>query len=108
MGFLAQLSRDEGAPPGALPQSQGRGDDLYPISTQAVASFLVDKPGFVADAVNGIVNVLNYLALYANGTPLPDYVESRDLTQAQRACVKLEHLNQDSTLTPHLGSLPRL
>ena len=43
-----------------------------------------------------------------HGTPLPDYVESRDGTQAQRACVMhlvdvVEHLNQDSTLTPSFG-----
>lgn len=108
LGTLARLSHYEGAPPGATPRSLQRGDDLFPICTKAVATFLLDKGGSVADAVNGMVNSLNYMALYANGTAFPDHFEERDLTQAQRACVMhladlVEHLGESDVVTPSFG-----
>ena len=108
MGLLAKFSHHEGAPPGAVPQTQQRGDDLFPICTRAAATFLLEKKGAVADAVNGMVNALNYLALYAGGAPFPDQFVERDLTQSQRACVMhlvdlVEHLDESAIVTPGIG-----
>ena len=108
MGPLARFSHHEGAPPGAEPRSQQRGDDLFPICTRAVATFLLEKNGTIADSVNGMINTLNYLALYAGGASFPDRFEERELTQSQRACVMhlvdlVEHLDQSDVLTPEIG-----
>ena len=111
LGFLAFVSQYDGAPPEDKPQTHQRGDDLFipfPHLHPGTATFLMNKEGGVADAVKGMVNALNYLALYAGGGPIPERLDERDLTPAQRACVMhlvdlVEYLDEDKNLTPSFG-----
>ena len=105
VGLLARASKMDGAPPEAGASTSGRGDDLFPICTKSVATYLLDKGREVSDAVTCMVNSLNYLALYAGGAELPRVVPERDLTLAQQESVKhlcglVEHLHDSKVVCP--------
>ena len=105
VGLLALASRKDGAPLGVEASTSHKGDDLFPICTKRVATYLLDKGHEVSDAVACMVNSLNYLALYASGGVLPRAVAERSLTQAQEGavlhlCDLVEHLRDSKVRSP--------
>lgn len=65
-----------------------REDDLFPLDLKEIATFLLEEEAAVADAVIGIANSLNYLALCAGPTPVPPVMPSRRLTEQQKVTVR--------------------
>ena len=67
-----------------------RDDDLFPLDLKAVATYLVEVPGDLADAVIGMVNSLNFLALCGGPARVPEVMPNRPLTSQQKRTV--DHL----------------
>eukprot|EP00435_Cladocopium_sp_Y103_P049951 s206_g15.t1 len=90
LGQLARASSRDGMPPGEDSSTKVRSDDLFPIDQKEVATFLLDRGHTLSDSVAGMVNSLNYLALFAGGGHLPEALPDRPLSRAQESV--LEHL----------------
>lgn len=89
--------------PGASASSVFRGDDLLPIDPKEVASYLLDESAAVSDAVTGLVNSLNYLALCPGNGLVPEEISDRPLTVPQaravdHMCKMVKHAEEGSNL----------
>ena len=85
-------------------------DDLFPICTKGVASFLLHKGSDIANAVACTVNSLNYLALHAGGGAPARALPERKLTQSQKFAVQhlvAEHLQESGAQCPSLEEASR-
>ena len=88
-----------GVPPGLKPLYKlFRGDDLFPIKPK-------EDGRVIADSVQGMVTVLNYLALCSGNAPVPEEVPDRPLTKPQERVV--DHLRKEVSYLKESGQVVR-
>ena len=87
LGRLADESAQRGVPPEAPASTKVRGDDLLPIDPCSVATFLMDKPGKVANMVACMVVALNHLSHTQSQGGWEGPFTGRKLTSAQEEVV---------------------